>query len=245
MITGFLKFVFGMIRLVLFLAIFGLIFHTWTIKQGLKLALRWSLGTEVAIESVKMDWKNTGFEVHDIQVGNPRRFPEGMLADIPLAIVSVDLAALSQGVIHLKVVGLNLRKIQVIHSPGRGLNVLELKPLKKQKERARATQTMKEKISTHMPQVVIDELILSMGDITFVEMLGAVEKSRTIHLGIRGAAYYDLRGTGDIAYLIVSLALKRLGYNLLGEPFKQFTAGNNSNDFIGNFLDRLKKSLSE
>lgn len=92
MIKGLFQFIFGLIRLVFFLAIFLVIFHTWAIKQALTLSLSYSLGADVSIQTVKMDWKNTGFEIQGLEIGNPYSFPKGVLADIPLAIVSIDLS---------------------------------------------------------------------------------------------------------------------------------------------------------
>ena len=131
MFKGLFKLIFGLIRLAFFLIIFIVIFHTWVIKQAITFSLSHQLGADVSIRSVKMDWKNTGFEVQGLEIGNPYSFPRGTLANIPIVIVSVDLPGISKGVFRLKTVGINIRELQVMNVSQKGLNVLALKPLQK------------------------------------------------------------------------------------------------------------------
>jgi len=134
MAKGFFKFIFGLIRLAFFLLLFIAIFHTWVIKQAITFSLSYQLGADVSIRNVKMDWKNTGFEVQGLEIGNPYSFPRGTLANIPLVIVSVDLPGFSKGVLRLKTVGIDLRELQVMNVSRKGLNLLALKPLQESKE---------------------------------------------------------------------------------------------------------------
>lgn len=248
MITGSFKLVFNLIKLAFLLIIFVLIFHTWTIKQALNLSLSWGLGTKVSVDSVKMDWKNTGFEIHNLKVDNPSSFPKGVLADIPLVIVSVDLGSLSRGTLHLKTVGFNLKNLQVIHTEGRGLNIMALKPLKKggtrSSEERRSGEEAKQKTEGGVSQVIIDELIMSIGDITIIESFGEMEKQKKIHIGMQGKSYYGLEGTDDIAKLVVSIALKKLGYDLLTDEAKKFMEAYAGQVEPLGFFDQLKKAIT-
>jgi hypothetical protein len=247
MITSFFKFIFNIIRLAVLLAVFALIFHTWVIKQILQFSLSWSLGADTYIEAVKMDWKNTGFEVHGLEIKNPSSFsPPGVLADIPLAIVSVDVPAISQGRIHLKTVGINLRELSVIHSPGKGLNVMELKPMKgdASSEEPRTTGGTRQKIEKAMPAVTIDEFIISIGNIVFVETLGGVQKQKIIRIGVQGATYYDINGISDITYLIIAPALRKFGFAFAMDKLGKFGEDYAKTTESGSFWDRLKKAMA-
>jgi hypothetical protein len=179
MFKGIFKLVFGLIRLALFLVIFALIFHTWVIKQALTFSLSYQLGADISIQSVKMDWKNTGFEVQGLEIGNPYGFPKGTLADIPLVIVSIDLPSVPQGFLKLKALGFDLRELQVMNVSKKGLNILALKPLQRADEESAfspSREAVQKQVRKYAPQVSIDELIFSIGDILYVDMSGPVLK---------------------------------------------------------------------
>jgi hypothetical protein len=223
MIKGLFKFIFGLIRLAFFLIIFAVIFHTWVIKQAMTLSLSYQLGADVSIRNVKMDWKNTGFEVQGLEIGNPYDFPRGTLANIPLMIVSVDLRGISEGVLRLKVLGVDLRELQVVNVPQKGLSLLGLKPLKKSSEERfsfsqGATRAQNKKL---ISETIIDELIFSIGDISYLDMSGPSLKQNRYRVGIRGATYYDVRGTQDVVSIVVGEALKKMGFGYLDSQLQK------------------------
>jgi len=224
MIKGFLKIVFGLIRLAFFLAIFIVIFHTWVIKQAITFSLSYQLGADVSIQNVKMDWKNTGFEVQGLEIGNPYSFPKGILANIPLMIVSVDLPGISQGVLRLKTVGIDLRELQIMNVPQKGLNLLELNPLKKSNEERSSSsrEAVQTQIKKYTPEVIIDELIFSIGDINYLDTSGPSLKQNHYPVGIRGATYYNIRGTQDVTAIVAGEALKKMGFGYLKTQFQKF-----------------------
>ena len=223
MVKGLFQFIFGMLRLAFFGVVLVLIFHTWAIKQFLSFSLSHVLGADVFIQDVKMDWKNTGFEIHDLEIGNPYNFPREKLADIPLVIISADVASLLQGKLHLKTVGFHLRELRVIKVPKRGLNVLELKPLQKAKEIERSSFSW----PRNQPKVngsglfSIDELIFSMGDIKYLDMSSGITRQNIIHASIRGATYYDIRGADGMVVIVVTEALKKMGLEYLNEQLQK------------------------
>ena len=218
MLKGLFNFVFGFIRLAFFVILFVVIFHTWVIKQALTFTLSYQLGADISIQSVKMDWKNTGFEVQGLEIGNPYNFPRGTLANIPLVIVKMDLPSISQKVLRLKAVGFDLRELQVMNAQQKGLNLLALKPLQRSSEARSASRsqgTVQRQIKKYTPQVMIDELIFSIGDINYLDMSGPSLKQSRYRAEIRGATYYDIRGTEDVTVIVITEALKKMGFGYL------------------------------
>ena len=243
MFKGFFGFIFGLIRLAFFLIIFILIFHTWVIKQAVTFSLSYQLGADVSIQSVKMDWKNTGFEIEGLEIGNPYSFPRGTLADIPLVIVSVDLPSIPQGILRLKTVGFDLRELQVMNAPQKGLSLLALKPLQKSNEArsmSSSRQAVQGQVDKYAPKVMIDELIFSIGDINYVDMSGPSLKQNRYHAGIRGATYYDIRGTEDVTVIVITEALKKMGFGYLESQLQKIQARYvPAGSKQGNLLSRL------
>lgn len=223
MIKGLFNFIFGLVRLAFFLVLIGLIFHTWVIKQTVTLALSYQLGAEVSARGVKMDWKNTGFEIQGLEIGNPYDFPRGLLADIPLVIVSADLPSVFRGVLRLKTVGIDVRGLQVMNVPQKGLNILALKSLQRSsEERTSASRAAIEaKMKKYMPAVSIDELILSVGDIKYLDMSGPSLRQSHYKAGIRGATYYNICTTHDLIAILVGETLKKMGLGYLEAQYQR------------------------
>ena len=249
MFKGLFNFIFGLIRLAFFLIIFVVIFHTWVIKQALIFSLSHQLGADISVQSVKMDWKNTGFEVQGLEIGNPYSFPRGTLADIPLVIVSVDLPSIPQGVLRLKTVGFDLRELQVMNASQKGLNLLALKPLQKNDEVRSVSpseETVRGQIKKYAPHVMIDELIFSIGDINYLDMSGPSLKQNRYRAGIRGATYYDIRGTEDIAVIVITEALKKMGFGYLESGLQKIQSRYvPSGSKQGSLLSRLVGAFKE
>lgn len=246
MIQGLFKFVFGLIRWAFFFVILLVIFHTWAIRQAVTFSLSYQLGADVSIRSVKMDWKNTGFEIQGLEIGNPYSFPRGTLANIPLVIVSLDLPAISKGVLRLKTVGIDLRELQVQNVAQKGLNLLALKPLQKSNEERTSSsrEAAQTQIKKYLPEVIIDELIFSLGDITYVDMSGPSLKQNRYRAGIRGATYYNIRGTQDVIAIVAGEALKKIGMGYLEMQFQKFQSRAGSSGASGKgLLSRLMAAV--
>jgi hypothetical protein len=248
MIKGFFKFFFGLLRLAFFLLLFVVIFHTWVIRQVLTFSLSYQLGADVSIRSVKMDWKNTGFEVQGLEIGNPYSFPRGTLANIPIVIVSVDLPGISKGVFRLKTVGINIRELQVINVSQKGLNILALKPLQKSNEERSASsqEAVRAKIKKYVPELMIDEFIFSVGDISYLDASGPSLRQNRYRTGIQGATYYNIRGTQDVIAILVGETLKKMGFSYLESQLKQFQSGSVfSGTKKGGLFNQVMAALSE
>jgi hypothetical protein len=248
MFKGLFKLFFGLIRLAFFLLLFVVIFHTWVIRQVLTFSLSYQLGADVSIQRVKMDWKNTGFEVQDIEIGNPYSFPRGTLANIPLVIVSVDLPGIREGIFRLKAVGINLRELQVMNVSQKGLNILALKPLQKSNEErgASSQEAVRTKGKKYMPEVMIDELIFSIGDISYLDASGPSLKQNRYRAGIQGATYYNIRGTQDVIAILVGEALKKMGFSYLQSQLKKFQSNSvSSGAKKGGLLNQVMAALGE
>ncbi|MFA5167895.1 MAG: hypothetical protein WC530_05130 [Candidatus Omnitrophota bacterium] len=248
MIKGLFQFVFGLIRLAFFLVIFIAIFHTWVIKQAITFSLSHQLGADVSIRNVKMDWRNTGFEIQGLEIGNPYSFPKGVLANIPLMIVSVDFPGIPEGVLRLKTVGIDLRELQVMNVSQKGLNLLDLKPLRKSNEERSPSsrEAVQTQVKKYMPKVMIDELIFSIGDISYLNMSGPFLKQSRYKAGIRGATYYNIRGTQDVITIVAGEALKKIGFGYLESQFKKFqdrsvSSGTQKSGFLSRIIAALNK----
>ncbi len=246
MISILIKLIFNLMRWAVILSVVALIFHTWTIRQVVKHTLSWQLGSPVEISSVKMDWKNTGFEIHGLEIGNPYHYGSGLMADIPLVIVSLDTTKIPAGIFRFRTVGLYLRNLNVIHSPRNGFNVMELKTIKKQSssvpENIDAADS--EHLSKVNARVMIDEFIISIGDITLVEALTGLQKEKHIKVNVQGQTFYNLSVPQDLVYVTVMLAMKKIGYNFAEDQVLQFLGAGGIAPVKTSLFEKIKKSFT-
>ncbi|MFA5159002.1 MAG: hypothetical protein WC484_00660 [Candidatus Omnitrophota bacterium] len=252
MIKGLFRFVFGLIRLAFFLIVFIAIFHAWVIKQVITFSLSHQLGAGVSIQNVKMDWKNTGFEIQGLEIGNPYNFPKGVLANVPLVIISVDFSGIPEGILRLKTVGINLRELQVMNVPQKGLNLLDLKPFRKSGEEpfSSSREAVQAQIKKCMPEIIIDELIFSIGDINYLDMRGPFLKQNRYKAGIRAATYYNIRGTQDVIVILVGEVFKKIGLGYLEAQLQKFqgrsvSSGDRKIGFLSHVMAALNRNSSD
>jgi len=249
MFKGFFKFLFGLFRLAIILLVLILVFHTWVIKQVIIFSMSYQLGADVSIQNIKMDWKNTGFEIQGLEIGNPYSFPKGRIADIPLVIVSADLTSIPEGKLRLKGLGVDLRELQVMNVSRKGLNVLELKIFQKSKEE-RSASSDRTGSGQHMPELIIDEFVFSIGEIRYLDTSGPSLKETHFNAGIRGATYYDIRGTQDVVVILIGEALKKMGFGYLESQFqrlpgKAVSSISKKSNFLGQILSVFSGDASK
>ena len=72
-----------------------------------------------------------------------------------------------------------------------------------------------------MPEVMIDEFIFSIGDISYLDSSGPSLKQSRYKAGIRGATYYNIRGTQDVTAIVVGEVLKKMGRGYLEAQFQK------------------------
>jgi hypothetical protein len=103
------------------------------------------------------------------------------------------------------------------------LNILALKPLQKSNEERSSSsrEAVRTKIKKYTPEVIIDELIFSLGDIRYLDTSGPAFKENRYRAGIRGATYYNIRGTQDVAAILAGEALKKMGMGYLKSQFQK------------------------
>jgi hypothetical protein len=109
----------------------------------------------------------------------------------------------------------------------KGLNVLALKPMQKGDEErsgSSSREAVRRQIRKYTPEVIVDELIFSVGDIRYLDMSGPSLKQNRFQAGIRGATYYNIRGTEDITVIVVAEALKKMGLGYLQTQFKSYAS---------------------
>ena len=208
----------NIIKLFLLIVIAGLIFHNWTAKFLLTTGLRLALGTPASVQEVKVDFANTDVLFEGIEIDNPSGFPPGTLARIPKIFIDFEISSLWEGKIHFATIELNFDELHVIRKQDGKINLLEFKALQKSTAARKEEKQVPQKMSAIPLQ--IDELILSLGRATFMDMSGPTTAQKNFNLHLDHAVYHNIRGVQDIARIVSWETLKRMSVgglsNILG-----------------------------
>jgi len=245
------KLIWKLVKLFILVLIVVLIFHNWIATVAISKGLEASLGTEVKIDKVKIDILDTSAMIRGIEIKNPDGFPRGDLAYVPKIFADFEPASLFKGVIHFSKIELNFESMQVIRARDGRINILSLKVLEEaeRKEDAPAPPRQEkergeEKPKAQMPQLDfrIDELVLTLGGATYIDLTGPEPIEKTFDLGVKGAVYRDIRSTEDVVRIVVTTTMKRVGIAGLSGMLDEFAQdwGKKS----GELFNKIKAAFS-
>ena len=199
-----MKLIGRLIKLGILILVLLLVFHNFTAKTILTLALRLGLGVPTKIESARIDFLNTWCLFRGIEVRNPYGFPDGLLARIPKIFVDLEISSLWEGRLHFSAIEIDFDELRVVRLADGRVNLLTLTDQD-------ATGRRRESPSAKPPQFQIDEFVLSLGRATYMDLTGPVPIVKNYNLNIREAVYRDINGAEDIVKIISWQTLKRMG----------------------------------
>ena len=160
-------------------------------------------GTHVQLSSTTIDLKN-------IQILNPRSFPEKLMLDAPQVYISFDLPGLFKGLAHFREVKLNLKEIVVIKNAAGELNINALKPSEQEKKAQPA------KTEGQAPKLMIDKLSLTIGRVIYKDYSqGGEPKAQVFDIDIQDRQYTHIDNAPAVVSLIMFEALTRTSLSKL------------------------------
>ena len=154
------------------------------------------LGAPVHIGGVSVGLFKQSVRIKDLRVGNPSGFPAGTLIDIPEAGVDYDLGQIMKGNLHLPMVILNLKELNVVKNAQGKLNVDSLQVAQK-KTAAGAAAPAKT-----MP-MQIDTATLNLGKVTVKDYTKNPASVQTLDIGIHNKIYHNITSAQQLVLLVM------------------------------------------
>ena len=164
----------------------------------------------VHIGSTHVQLSSTTIDLKNVQIHNPRSFPEKLMLDAPEIYISFDLPSLFKGLAHFREVKLNLKEIVVIKNASGELNINALKPSKNQKK-AKSSKAQGE-----APKLMIDKLSLTIGRVIYKDYSqGGAPTTQVFDINIQDRQYTDIDNAQAVVSLIMFEALTRTSLSRL------------------------------
>jgi len=186
------------ITLVIFLiASFFMIKHL-KIKEIVENQIEQSLGIKVSIKKIEFSLTLSHIGVNGITVYNPSGFAEDELAYIEaIHFVFDPLEIITSKKPTVYLLGLNLKRLNIIKNKNGKVNLEEVNPLK-DKDAA---------VRDKMP-FYFNVLVLSVGEVRFIDYSGPERKEHTYPIGIKNAAFVNLMNEQEVVKMIIFKAIE-------------------------------------
>ncbi|MDD5561657.1 MAG: hypothetical protein PHT50_05995 [Candidatus Omnitrophica bacterium] len=195
-----LVYAFGIIflLLVIFLIASFIITKHLKIKEIVEGQIEQGLGINVSIEEIEFSPLLAHVGVSGVTVYNPGDFEERELAYIEaIHFVFDPVEMVTRKKPNIYILGLNLKRLNIIKNKEGKVNIEEINPLR-DKNAAIQDKT----------PYYFDVLVLSVGQVRFVDYSGLNKKEHIYPIGIKNAAFVNLLDEQEVVRLVVSKAIE-------------------------------------
>lgn len=216
-------------------------------------ALQSALGAPVKVGGLRVGLSEIGID--NLVIGSPRGFQEKKMAVIPEVSMQYDSKAVLGGKIHLKKIILRMAEATVEKSSGGKINLLELKPLKKSESETKETKVEpsqappKEKPASASPKaskppfsVQIDEVLLDLGKVRYVDSGATPASVKEYSLGVRNESFRNVTNTPELIKQLAFFILKKVGLSSLTSNFDVLLKGlgGEVSSTVGKWMEKLR-----
>lgn len=210
-----MRFLWTLFKLGVFIAIVGFFMKTYGAKWLLTVYLQKELGTRVSVEEVKLDFVNSQAKFSRLVIQNPLVFPEGGMLFVPKLFLDFELKGLLNGKIKLKTLDINVGEVRVLNVPGNGINLYALSVMKPKYKDTGETGAARFEVES-APQFYADQVILSLGQGTYTDLMGANPLQKSHELKLQHGVFRNVEGLRGVMDLVIWETLKRMGISAPG-----------------------------
>jgi len=198
-------------------------------------------GAKIQMRSLSFSIFKQSVRIKDLKIYNPAGFPGGVMADLPNIYVDCDLPALLRAKLHLGIVTVELKELNLVKNKEGKLNVDSLKFAQQSKEAKEKKPAKRQELQIDLLNLNMDRIVLkdysaekgpavevyeinlkrSYKNITSSEQLTAlimVEPMRAA--GIKGAQIYGVSALAGVALLPAAAAITLLGKDSAEKSFE-------------------------
>ena len=173
-------------------------------------------GLPVSIQRSHVNLAATEFGIYGIEIKNPKGFSEEVFVKIPEIYIDFDLNQFLSGKkIHFEEIRLNIEQVTLEKNKAGELNVSRLKTVKKDQKEAAAPAKTPQK---PMTPLLIDQLVLTIRNIKYVDQSLPVSVNRNVDLKIENEIIKGVTNPADIVRLVMSKIIYNSTFGALGAP---------------------------
>ncbi|MDD5506284.1 MAG: hypothetical protein PHR73_05980 [Candidatus Omnitrophica bacterium] len=191
---------FGIIFLVLIIFLSGIFVITkhLKIKEIVESQIEQSLGINVLIERIEFSPLLAHIGVSGITIQNPANFEEEELAYIDaIHFVFDPIEIITSKKPNIYLLGLGLKRLNIIKNKEGKINIEEISSLKN-----------KDAVMQDKTPFYFDVIVLSVGQVRFIDYSGSNKKEHIYPIGIKNATFVSLKDEQEVVRLVVLKAIE-------------------------------------
>lgn len=198
-------------------------------------------GAKIEIGGFSLGLLKQTIRIKDFKIHNPVGFPKGVMADLPRVYVDADLFSILKGSMHLPIVTIELKELDLVKNQEGKLNVDSLKVAKQsheaeEKKPAKPLEMQIDQLNLDMGKIVMKDYSVAEGpsvqvydinmkksykNITSAQQLTALLMTEPMKAaGIRGAQIYGVSALVGVAVLPAVAAFTLLGKDSVENSFE-------------------------
>ena len=168
------------------------------IKDIVENEIEHTLGINVTIEEITFSPLLAHIALKGVTIHNPKGFSDTELAYLKyLHFVFDPIEVLTRPKPNIYLVAVDLKRLNIIKNKSRKINLKELVPIK-QEESGGDTPT----------PFYVDVVILSIGEVNYIDDSGPVRKKTKYVIGINNAAFVGLKDENEVVRMIIYKAIQ-------------------------------------
>jgi uncharacterized protein involved in outer membrane biogenesis len=212
------------------------------IKTAIQIGVQKALGMKVNIAGFSLDFFPGKLEIKELTVYNPPGFEGEALTRIPYIRADFDLATLLAGNFHFKYLDLNIEEVNLVKNRNKELNLNRIQTI----AQAGSKSPPQTPANTKPASIRINELILTINHVNYIDYSKDHPKQQRIRLGIYRERFTNLRGVDDIVKIVVVRIVYKAGLYNLGLPFRALSSEiSHIGNSIGNSLNKTGKQVDK
>ena len=180
------------------------------IKAVVETGVRLVTGLTLSMEKLDVGIISTKLHIQNLKILNPQSFEEKIMLDMPEILIDYALMDIITGTIHLETMIIHLKEFNVVKNKDGMVNLESLKMAKKEEEEKPTPEPepTKPKKKGKAPEFLIDNFILRLGSISFMDYTGKQPKVNSFAFNL-DEQYKDITRPQLIIGIIVQKALMK------------------------------------
>lgn len=195
--------------------------RNFIIKTAVEIGVRKSLGLNVHITSLKLNFSPVKLEIKGLVIYNPPGFQGEVLCRIPYLEANFDLKTILAGKLHLKYLDLNIDEVSLVKNQNKELNFNRIKTI----AAANSGPSSRTSPPSKSPKFQINLLVLTIEHIKYIDYSKIHPKEHSIGLGIYRERFTNLHSIDDIVRLVAVQVVMKAGLYNIGLPFRSLENG--------------------
>lgn len=201
------KLIWSAIKLIVLTIILALVFNQAASRFLLASFLRFQLGVPVEVGKANVDFLNAEVRFEDVEIWNPARYPSGVMLYVREITLDSELSKLFSSRPLFDKIELDLDSVKLIKLIDQPLNLLAVDIYQKPKK------------TGFLPEIPVDEFVLSIGRTTFHDEAAAGAGDMSLEVGLRRMTYYKVKSLRNIMDILSWEVLKKMRLESLGSGY--------------------------